>query len=253
MNFSVVFRSHWQPKLIRNHFISMTSNNTPVDNCGNNRNSLAESLSALMDGESTGLEARRLTKNNDPELLDRWHRYHLGSAILRGELRGSVDIRLAKDIAPGVAKAIGSEPDLSGKHGSSGAKASADKSSGIPNFWSHTARLGIAASVAGALIVGIQLAPVENTTIATAPPTQSAPVFTQSLLTTDASARVVSQDNSLATPKEQKQTIIVNEATRRQLDQMKSEANRLMLEHARNASQHTRQGVLPYVRVPESG
>ena len=57
-----------------------------------NNNQLLESLSALMDGEASDLEMRRLLKSEGAELNARWQRYHIASAALKGELKadGSV-------------------------------------------------------------------------------------------------------------------------------------------------------------------
>jgi sigma-E factor negative regulatory protein RseA len=69
-------------------------------------------------------------------------------------------------------------------------------------------------------------------------------------LPTDTTVRTVSNEATVIKPEQQ--TIIINEATQEQLKLAEEEINRLMLEHAQNASQNTQQGVLPYARVPES-
>ena len=228
-----------------------------------NHDPVSESLSALMDGETTELEIRRLLKSDDPEMLAQWHRYQLSSAILRGDITGHVALSRAESMAAGISAAIAAEPALATDGSPTGelphdklsvdAEHSTGRSLKTWGPWSYVVRFGVAASVAATLIIGIQLAPTETTSgVASAPAEPARPVATQPSLGADTSVRVVSQSGSATLPQEQRQPIILNEATRQQLEEMKTEANRLMLEHAQNASQHTRQGVLPYVRVPES-
>ena len=202
-----------------------------------NNNQLLESLSALMDGEASDLEMRRLLKSEGAELNARWQRYHIASAALKGELKadGSVfEDSISMNLAASISAAIDQEPALS---------VQSEKASGS-GLWSNMARFGVAASVVGAVIVGIQFASLQTTTVATVP-AQSA-TNPNSVLSPDTTVRVVGQE-----AKGERKAIIINEATQQQLKDIKQEANRLMLEHAQNASQHTQQGVLPHVRVPE--
>jgi sigma-E factor negative regulatory protein RseA len=203
------------------------------------QDTLHESLSALMDGEATELELRRILKSEDESLEERWHRYHLASAALRGEYKLDKPV----DLASSISAAIQEEPSLNVK--------SKDKGS---NFWSNFGRFAVAASVAGAFVVGVQFAPNETVNnIAEAPITTPAPALGQPQLGNDTNVSVVSQDDSraIAPRPVEKAPITINEDTRQQLQQMGDEINHLMLEHAQNASQNTQQGVLPYVRVPE--
>ncbi|MEN9465654.1 MAG: hypothetical protein RL217_1835 [Pseudomonadota bacterium] len=65
-----------------------------------------ESLSALMDGETDELELRRLLKQGEqePQMLDTWHRYQMIGALMRGEAVSSVDL------SKGIRQAIDGEP-----------------------------------------------------------------------------------------------------------------------------------------------
>ncbi|MGH1485893.1 MAG: sigma-E factor negative regulatory protein [Cellvibrionaceae bacterium] len=195
---------------------------------------LNESLSAFMDGEASELEIRRLLKSEDTELNSRWHRYQLAGSAMRKE----VELNSAIDLSAGISAAIAEEPALS-------MKAAKSTKSG---FWGNIGRFGIAASVAGAVVVGVQLTSLNTAVNIAEVPTKSVPApATGSPTLPDASVSVVgNQQNS------QEKPIIINEATREQLQQMEGEVNRLMLEHAQNASQNTQQGVLPFVRVPDA-
>jgi len=68
-------------------------------------------------------------------------------------------------------------------------------------------------------------------------------------LPTDTAISTVSNESSVSKPKTD---TIITESTQQQLKEAEDQVNRLMLEHAQNASQNTQQGVLPYARVPES-
>lgn len=76
-----------------------------------------EEMSALMDGEATELELRRVLKccEKDDELRESWQRYHVMRSVIRGESRdksmltkSSMDMTL--DISAAVSQAIADEP-----------------------------------------------------------------------------------------------------------------------------------------------
>lgn len=72
-----------------------------------------EELSALMDGEASELELRRTIKSlvDDPELIQKWRRYHVARSVIQGEMRENNASRFAKlDISAKVSAAIESEP-----------------------------------------------------------------------------------------------------------------------------------------------
>ncbi|MFT7224058.1 MAG: sigma-E factor negative regulatory protein RseA [Cellvibrionaceae bacterium] len=200
-----------------------------------------ESLSALVDGEASELELRRLLKTGGSEVEKRWRCYQLTSSVLKNDMKGFSDLAVSPDLYAKISSAIADESALS-----------VETKSKSSSTWINIVRFGIAASVAGAVMVAIQLAPTGDnlSSIADAPVSQN-PNSPGPLLAPDTSVQPVGLGD-INGPKEQKQPIILNEATEQQLEQMKSEASRLMLEHAQNASQHTQQGVLPYVRVPEA-
>ncbi len=197
---------------------------------------LNESLSALMDGEASELELRRILKADTDEINEHWHRYQLASAALRGD----VTLEKSVDLSFSISEAIADEPTYSSKKKTK------------TSVWSNIGRFAVAASVAGAVVVGVQFAPTgPATNIASTPTTPSAPVSGQLEIGGDTSVRVVDYNSQVPAETQQK-PIIINEATQQQLKQMEGEVNRLMLEHAENNSQNTQQGVLPFVRVPDA-
>lgn len=204
-----------------------------------------ESLSALMDGEASDLEIRRVLKSEDVELEQRWHRYQLAGAAMRKENDsgfGSIDLSAAiSDAIHGEAVFTASNEDIS--------KAETIKSKAVC-FWSNVGRFAVAASVAGAVVVGVQFSPNDTgNTVASTPGAPTAPVSSQPILGVDTTVRAVGSQQPQI---HQQAPIIITEATQQQVEDMKQEVNRLILEHAENATQNTQNGVTPFVRVPDS-
>ncbi|GAA6166421.1 sigma-E factor negative regulatory protein [Sessilibacter corallicola] len=71
--------------------------------------SLKQSLSALMDGEASELELRRLLQNGESqEVRDTWSRYQLASQIMHSETSSYQGIDLSK----GISEMIAEEPAI---------------------------------------------------------------------------------------------------------------------------------------------
>jgi sigma-E factor negative regulatory protein RseA len=103
-----------------------------------NRESLRESLSAVMDNEADELELHRvLAASDESELRAIWSRYQIARAVIHKELQ---EPRL--DIAAGVMAALAEEkmPEQSGSR----------------SRWSGLGRLAIAASVTLAVLAGVR-------------------------------------------------------------------------------------------------
>jgi sigma-E factor negative regulatory protein RseA len=100
-----------------------------------------ESLSALMDGEAQELELRRLLRQlpDDPELRARWARYQLASSILhKQQCFPAASLKLAD----AVQMAVRNEFSYEG--------------SGVTKWRRSAVRFAVAASVALAVVVGVQ-------------------------------------------------------------------------------------------------
>lgn len=209
------------------------------------KHQLEESLSALVDGEITELELRRLLKADDEQyevLRADWARYQTTSAAVKKDIP-NVEFR---DLSASISASIAEEP---AHH----FQKVVDKKS----VWSGVGRFAVAASVAGAVVLGVQFSPdsLDSNQVANTDPVPEVSVNVPSSfghgLPTNTKISTVSNESSTTAKKEQS-TIIINESTQKQLKQVEGTVSRLMLEHAQNASQNTQQGVLPYVRVPES-
>ena len=106
-----------------------------------------DTLSALMDGEVSELELRRLLKSNEDnkEIADRWHRYHIASAVMKH------DPITTFDVSDSVMKAINDEPILSISRNREAPESVSSPFSGMLRSFIS---MGVAASVTAVVILG---------------------------------------------------------------------------------------------------
>lgn len=120
----------------------------------------SEELSALLDGETSELELRRLLKSveADQALCQKWSRYQLASAVLQGQTKGQAAQWQQIDISARVAQAVAAEPELGGFESESTEQsvASAKKRRARSGLIKPFANVAVAASVSAAVIVGWQ-------------------------------------------------------------------------------------------------
>ncbi len=207
---------------------------------------LNESLSALMDGEASDIEIRRVLKSEDADLNQCWLRYHIASAAMRKDSDSGFGLI---DLSSSISAAIANEPSLLDDTKANSAINTAISKAKVVNLWSNIGRFAVAASVAGAVVIGVQFSPSDLTnSVAITPEIPVAPVSGQPILDVDTTVRAVGTQAR----EPQQQPIIINDATQDQVDDMKQEVNRLMLEHAENATQNTQNGIPQFVRVPDT-
>jgi sigma-E factor negative regulatory protein RseA len=217
---------------------------------------LEQSLSALMDGEATEMETHRLLKAvaEDPKLRDRWKRYHMASATIKGDpVATSVDYSVA------ISAAIDQEP--------------AHRSGGLAVFAGSAGRFAIAASVALVAVFGVQQlntpssnglinggngmsefasaqAPAENTGPAIQFPSGFQPVI---------NARTVSAGGNNKSSQRTIPVLEVQQVPQQQVKAQYSEAelraylNNIMTKHSNHAALNSNQGMLPFARLSEIG
>ncbi|WP_341936574.1 sigma-E factor negative regulatory protein [Marinimicrobium sp. C2-29] len=206
--------------------------------------SLTESLSALADGEATPLEVRRLLKasETDPQLGARWARYNLAGAAMRRD----VSVMAPEGFAAGLSEAIANEPS---------ARASGS------GWWQHLGRAAVAASVAGAVLLGVQQYPAgpaggEVASSQGGSETSSEPVSLPAGHNSpiQPTARTVSaQSGYEPAPRRSKDVVFIpvqSGTVQVPAEEVRAYLNQLMQEHSDNAARNSNQGVLPYARVP---
>lgn len=215
-----------------------------------------ESLSALMDNEATELELHRLLKasEEDSELKQSWQRYQMIGAAVRGDLpEGSYS-----DLSASISAAIAEEPvPVLTTDTASDTSRVAGK---VVKLWSSLGRAAVAASVAGAVVFGVQSyqSPLSegaaNSVVANAsmpsglPAGYGAPAL---------SARTVSAATYMPSAAERQVSFVPRQSapderqTKEYNAELQAYLNHLMLEHAEHAALNGSRGMLPFARVAE--
>ena len=127
-----------------------------------------ENLSAFMDGESTDHEIVGQIKQS-PELQAKWQRYH----VIRSTLRKEASVAPELDITASVAAALENEPTVMAPRSR---WRSIPVIGNIAPFAKQSGQFAVAASVAAALILGVQQF---NQPAPSEPFTTAAPVMPQ--------------------------------------------------------------------------
>jgi len=120
-----------------------------------------EALSALMDGELSEFELRRLLAriSDEPELLATWERYNLVRAVYQPEPLSlkSLSVSGSDSLSDKIMAAIEAEPALThASVASDDAIHGKARNIASPMWTSQIAKLAVAASVALAVFVGMQ-------------------------------------------------------------------------------------------------
>lgn len=220
-----------------------------------------EGLSALTDGETSAFEGRRLLNMaNDPELEAKWQSYHLAGALMRKELEGAP----LKDLSVSIAAALADEPALNASLGSihsSSAQSHSSESSRTQHANSllggrwrdFAAKSAIAASVAFAIVVGVQYTQndgVVDLHTSEEFAVQSAPVVTapSGFNVPSPVARNVSL-GSLAEPQRELQSAQPSQQQFLSNARVEAELQQLFLDHAELSSQNGKFGLMPMARA----
>jgi len=213
----------------------------------NQTTAMRESLSALMDDQTSEMELMRVLKATEqqPELRQRWANYQMISASMRGDMPAVPYM----DLSSSISAALEDET----VH----ASVVAEKT------WLHrVGRMAIAASVAGAVIVTGQLSGfgVDSNEApafaASGAPSVSGAVPSAALpagfRAPEFSARTVSSHKSM--PALEGRALVKRApsapVSRRPSPEVQAYLQQVMQLHADNASVNTGRGVLSYARVP---
>ncbi|MBC6906924.1 hypothetical protein DWB84_15865 [Saccharophagus sp. K07] len=226
----------------------------------NSSDQLFESLSAMVDDEASELEIHRILRSMEqrPELMERWRRYHMIGAVMRGEYlaTASETEKLAASVSGSI---TGLTEETTSVETRKDPSYSATKISGFKDLVSKSA---IAASFAATLVMGFhylgsskengvapQIAGQPNTPAAAEPVAvvAQAPIGFELPLP---EARTVglttgsfqSQANEVRVPMPAYVDDITDYATQEML-------NRLLIQHAERASVHGSLGIMPFARV----
>ena len=196
----------------------------------------SEELSALMDGEVSELELRRVLKNlqTDDQLGEKWQRYQLTSAVLKQQTQGNAAKWAEIDLSSRVSAAIGAEPALHVK--------SKPRKPMLKPF----ANVAVAASVSAAVILGWQnfgQAPVSGAGPAVAS-SASTPVAVPVTAAASNPFMAVSQGAFPGQAKYTPEGEIIRYSSSND-----DRLNSYLLSHSSNAAMSTAAGVSPYAKA----
>jgi len=228
---------------------------------------LAETLSALMDNQVSELELQRVLKASSDvelqsvELKATWNRFHLVRAALKNDLTPLAPA----DFASRINAAIEAEDKLDITQSQSiQTKTNAGGSAvlAINNWWANVGRVAIAASVAGAVILGVQQMQTQPGAMGelVAGNEQVAPVAQDQLVVNlpsginapEVTARTVAvQSGFESRPNQNRRVVFVPRQSAQPVnaDEVSAYVNELMEVHSDNAARNSGQGVLPFTRV----
>lgn len=205
---------------------------------------LAESVSAMVDGEAGELEFARVVKasGEQPELKATWSRYQIASAAMRAELPEQM---APAGFAASISEALEDEQTIvTGR---------------VSRLWRGLGQAAIAASVAGALVIGAQFYQTEDPTVDMVAST-SAPEKT--ITAADASLPIGFNAPALPTRQVSAQSVY-QPATRRPVvveprrasvqvsnDEVRHYLHQLLEQHTDQAAVNSASGIVPHARVP---
>lgn len=202
-----------------------------------------EGLSSLVDGEVTDFESRRLlTMANEPALEAKWQSYHLAGALMRKELEGAP----LKDLSATISSVLANEP----AHSATPEAPLKAEPVGLLTRWQDVvAKTAIAASVAFAVVVGVQYTQGDKTDGAQAIAAQAAPVTAPTGFDLPSPvARNVSL-GSLAGPQQELQSAVPASQQFLSNAEVEAELQQLFLEHAELSSQNGKFSLMPMARA----
>lgn len=221
---------------------------------------LAETISALMDNEVSELELQRVLKatEKDAELKAAWDRYHLARSILKKDSIQLAPANFAERICAALESETAYQPQGEVHLAGSGKTASAIAS--LSNWWLNAGRVAVAASVAVAVIIGVQqfqqqpAQPGELVAGTSNIDVQPKPVVNlpSGINAPELTARTVAvQSGFEARPHQNRRVIFVPRQSAQDInpDEISTYVNELMEVHSDNAARNSGQGVLPFTRV----
>jgi sigma-E factor negative regulatory protein RseA len=223
---------------------------------------LAESLSALMDNQASELELQRLLKatQEDADLKAAWSRYHLARSVMKkeavkpapGDLAARIYAALEAECAQKVQPAALANTSIGSK--------TATAVANLNDWWANLGRVAVAASVAAAVIIGVQQfqqQPLQTGDLVASRDAVSVQPDTKVNLPSginapELTARTVAvQSGFESRPHQNRQLQFVPRQAAQAVnnDEISAYVNELMEVHSDNAARNSGQGVLPFTRV----
>ena len=186
-----------------------------------------ESLSALVDDEADDLELRRILSQQSPEQVnDLWSRYHRVKSLMNDEAETKFT---QLDISSQVSALVVDEP----------AHRSAQSSNA--NWWRPVASFAVAASVAVAVVVGVQYSTPNGASVSPAATVASSRVYPAAINGAVGNVTASAQVNTAAALPSGSQLASTEDAEKR--------LEKYMLRHTQRAALNNNQGMMSFARV----
>lgn len=227
----------------------------------NRPQTLAESISALMDNQASELELQRILKasEQDAEVKATWSRYQIASSFLRGEqviggqLRDEQVPVISSDFAARISAAIDAEEALVAQPAPAAKKAQ-------QGWFYQLGRVALVASVAGGMVLGVnQMNATDPTASQIASNTAVAPVAVEPTVTLPSginspaiNTRTVAVQTGYETRPQENRRVMFQPrqaGTTVSDEEVSRYVNQMIKAHSDNAAMNSGQGVLPYARV----
>jgi sigma-E factor negative regulatory protein RseA len=213
----------------------------------NRPQTLAESISALMDNQASELELQRILKasEQDTEVKATWSRYQIASSLIRGEQAPVI----GSDFAARISAAIDAEETLVEQPAPATKKAQ-------QGWFYQLGRVALVASVAGGMIIGVgttQVVTQVASNTAVAPVSVDSAVNLPSGINSPAiNTRTVAVQTGYETRPQENRRVMFQPrqaSTAVSDDEVSRYVNQMIKAHSDNAAMNSGQGVLPYARV----
>ncbi len=219
----------------------------------NRPQTLAESISALMDNQASELELQRILKasEQDAEVKATWSRYQIASSFLRGEqVRGEQTPVIGSDFAARISAAIDAEDALIEQPAPATKKAQ-------QGWFYQLGRVALVASVAGGMIIGVGTTQVvtqvaSNNPVVAPAPVESAVTLPSGINSPAFNTRTVAMQTGYETRPQENRRVMFQPrqaGTTVSDDEVSRYVNQMIKAHSDNAAMNSGQGVLPYARV----
>jgi sigma-E factor negative regulatory protein RseA len=222
----------------------------------NRPQTLAESISALMDNQASELELQRILKasDQDAEVKATWSRYQIASALIRGEQTPVFSSAVMADFSARMSAAIDAEDTLTS------APVVVEKSKPQQGWLYQLGRVALVASVAGGMVLGVNqfnstgqstsqiasnavVAPTAADTTVSLPSGINSPLINTRTVAVQTGYETRPQENRRVNFQPLQATSVVSD------EEVSRYVNQMIKAHSDNAAMNSGQGVLPYARV----
>jgi sigma-E factor negative regulatory protein RseA len=225
----------------------------------NRPQTLAESISALMDNQASEFELQRILKTSeqDSDVKATWSRYQITSALLKGDKAQVFSASVMSDFSSRISAAIDAEETLEADKATT---TSIERTKPQQGLWYQLGRVALVASVAGGMVLGVNqfnATGVDNSQIASNQAVAPAPIETVVSLPSGINGPLLNTRNVAvqtgyeSRPQENRRVMFQpRQATPVVSDEEVSRyVNQMIRAHSDNAAMNSGQGVLPYARV----